>query len=164
MNRTSRIVSRKIFVSVLYEHISNNTATHQDRLRIDLFEDPSRALEHMLYMARWFFSKDQSTSAATQDLVDVEYLKGLIVGWSNADKIVQAVNGHSTTFQFASMDPIDQAIFLSWGIEYLVHDTPFKVIINEMIEIAKRYGDEWSPGLINGIGHKVLHSLKESDS
>jgi transcription termination factor NusB len=28
-----------------------------------------------------------------------------------------------------------------------------------MIEIAKRYGDEWAPKLINGIGHKVIESL-----
>jgi transcription termination factor NusB len=28
-----------------------------------------------------------------------------------------------------------------------------------MIEIAKRYGDEGAPKLINGIGHKVIESL-----
>ena len=28
-----------------------------------------------------------------------------------------------------------------------------------MIEIAKRYGDEGAPKLINGIGHKVMEEL-----
>lgn len=49
------------------------------------------------------------------------------------------------------MDEIDQAIFLAGGIEALVHKTPLKILMNEMIEIAKRYGDEGSPKLINGI-------------
>lgn len=160
MSRASRIVSRKIFVSVLYEQLSLNTATHQEKLQVDVFEDPSRALEHMLYMARWFFSSWEESRSRADSMIDVEFLKGLIVGWSNAQAIVDAVNTHSTTFRFDAMDPIDQAIFLEGGIEYLVHQTPFKVMINEMIEIAKRYGDEWSPGLINGIGHKVLESLQ----
>ena len=32
--------------------------------------------------------------------------------------------------------------------------------MNEMIEISKRYGDEGSPKLINGIGHKVIEELE----
>jgi transcription termination factor NusB len=44
-------------------------------------------------------------------------------------------------------------------VEYIVHKTPIKIVLNEMIEIAKRYGDEGAPKLINGIGHKVIESL-----
>jgi transcription termination factor NusB len=40
------------------------------------------------------------------------------------------------------MDPMDKAIFLAGGVEYLIHKTPVKIVLNEMIEIAKRYGDE----------------------
>ena len=44
-------------------------------------------------------------------------------------------------------------------MEYIAHQTPREVLINEMIEIAKRYGDETSPKLINGIGHKMIEQL-----
>jgi transcription termination factor NusB len=29
-------------------------------------------------------------------------------------------------------------------------------LLNEMIELAKRYSDEWAPKLINGIMHKII--------
>jgi transcription termination factor NusB len=56
--------------------------------------------------------------------------------------IVRSVQSYSTTFAFERMDPIDKAIFLGGGVEYMIHKTPLKIILNEMIEIAKRYGDE----------------------
>ncbi|MEI7477699.1 MAG: transcription antitermination factor NusB [bacterium] len=34
--------------------------------------------------------------------------------------------------------------------------TPKEVILNEMIELAKKYGDDGSSKLINGILHKIL--------
>jgi transcription termination factor NusB len=40
------------------------------------------------------------------------------------------------------MDTIDQAIFLLGYIEDKVLQTPKEVLLNEMIELAKRYSDE----------------------
>jgi transcription termination factor NusB len=31
-------------------------------------------------------------------------------------------------------------------------------LLNELIELAKRYDDEWSPKLINWIMHKIVNS------
>ena len=72
---------------------------------------------------------------------------------------MDTVTTHSTSFPFDDMDPIDQAIFLEAGIELMVHNTPLKILLNEMVEIAKRYGDEGSSKLVNGIGHKALQEL-----
>ena len=33
-------------------------------------------------------------------------------------------------------------------------------VINELIELAKRYDDEWSPKLLNGIMHKVFNNIE----
>ena len=46
-------------------------------------------------------------------------------------------------------------------VEYEQIGTPPQVIINEMVELAKRYGDASSPKLINGIGHYLFSSDKE---
>ncbi len=40
------------------------------------------------------------------------------------------------------MDYIDQALLTATGLETVCIKTDKKVILNEMIEIAKRYGDE----------------------
>lgn len=45
--------------------------------------------------------------------------------------------------------------------EILYTETPYKVAINEAIEIAKKYGDDNSPNFINGILASVV---KESEN
>lgn len=45
--------------------------------------------------------------------------------------------------------------------EMLYTDTPYKVAINEVIEIAKRYGEDNSPNFINGI---LASIVKESEN
>lgn len=39
--------------------------------------------------------------------------------------------------------------------------TPKEVILNETIKLAKKYGDQWSPKLINWILHKVITAEEE---
>lgn len=45
--------------------------------------------------------------------------------------------------------------------EILFAKTPYKVAINEVVEIAKKYGDDTSPNFINGILASVV---KESEN
>lgn len=71
----------------------------------------------------------------------------------------QAVDAHAVSFQFDDMDMIDRVIFTLGYIEYDLLDTPKEVLLNEMVELGKRYGDDASPKLLNGIGHKVLSDI-----
>lgn len=45
--------------------------------------------------------------------------------------------------------------------EILFTETPYKVAINEVVEMAKKYGDDTSPNFINGILASVV---KESEN
>ena len=45
--------------------------------------------------------------------------------------------------------------------EILYTETPYKVAINEAIEIAKKYGDDSSPNFVNGI---LASIVKESEN
>lgn len=162
MGISSRIVSRKIFIMSIYEQlISAKMSEQEDPYNFQLFEDVSQAMIHMVYMAERFFTNEDKTKAQVNDMVDIAYLKPLLSWWkNNYAAVIAAVENNSSTFGFEKMDPIDKAIFL-WGwVEFLIHKTPLKIIMNEMIEISKRYGDEWSPKLINGIGHKVIQELE----
>ena len=44
--------------------------------------------------------------------------------------------------------------------EILYTDTPFKVVINEVVELAKKYGDDLAPNFVNGI---LASIIKESE-
>ncbi len=161
MSMKARIVSRKIFVMSIYEQLVGQTAIGMsDNYDFPLYKDSSLAMSHMVYMAERFFTNGEKESEDIYDMVDIAFLKEMIVWWMTAvPAVVRAVQSHATTFSFEKMDPMDKAIFLAGGVEYLIHKTPVKIILNEMIEIAKRYGDEGAPKLINGIGHKVIETL-----
>ena len=130
------------------EEIKEKIAKYAEQYDID--EDFSYIMWH-------FF--DQWSS----DDVDVDYV--LQVWWSlkkyekGFDK---KINSYTKTFSYEKMDPMDQVLLLLWYIEYKVLWTPKEVIINEMVELAKRYADDWSPKLVNWILHELL-SKEESE-
>lgn len=162
MSMKARIVSRKIFVMSIYEQlVGQNAIDMSDNYDFPLYKDTSLAMSQMVYMAKRFFTNgEKEESEDIYDMVDIAFLKEMILWWMTAvPAVVRAVQSHATTFSFEKMDPMDKAIFLAGGVEYLIHKTPVKIILNEMIEIAKRYGDEGAPKLINGIGHKVIETL-----
>ena len=62
---------------------------------------------------------------------------------------------------FDSLDPVERAI-LRVGAYELIHssDVPKKVVINEMIEIAKVFGSDHSYKFINGVMDKMAKTLR----
>jgi transcription termination factor NusB len=71
------------------------------------------------------------------------------------------VDSYATTFKYIDMDIIDQSLFLLGYVERKTLWTPKEVIINELIELAKRYSDDWSPKLLNGVMHKIITAQME---
>ena len=143
-----RIVSRKILVISIYEQIIQSTSYNDSyvfilgpsdptRYHFPLFNETDVLIDHMGYMAEWFFDKEKTIT------IDVPFLREMIQEWDKSiDGIITIINKHCTSFPFEKMDPMDKAIFLAGSIEHIVHKTPKQVLLNEMIEIAKRYGDE----------------------
>lgn len=77
------------------------------------------------------------------------------------DETVEYVNKHTQSFLFSEMNTMNQSLFILWYVEWKVLETPKEILLNELIELAKRYDDEWSPKLINGIMHKIFNNLEK---
>lgn len=58
------------------------------------------------------------------------------------------------------VDPVDRAILRLGSYEILKTDTPRKVVINEAVELAKRFGTADSHRFVNGILDKFVRSEK----
>ena len=102
----------------------------------------------------WFFYE-----WAWED-IDFDYISKVGIPFIKyVEEVSQKVNEYAQTFVYNQMDPLDQAIFLLGYTEWKELGTPKEVLLNEMIELAKRYSDEWAPKLINGIMHKVIAQL-----
>ena len=64
----------------------------------------------------------------------------------------------------AELDPVELAI-LRIGVCELAHhpEIPFRVIINEAVELAKVFGAEQSHRYINGVLDKVARDLRRAE-
>ena len=69
------------------------------------------------------------------------------------DRIDSVLERHAPAFPLNEMAAVDRNV-LSLAIYELIfdnHESPFRVIINEAIEIAKGYGSESSGRFVNGV-------------
>ncbi|MDR0650702.1 MAG: hypothetical protein LBG59_04845 [Candidatus Peribacteria bacterium] len=135
-------------LKALWEYNAKEGERFQSNLNVSLAED---AEEELLYYLKHFFDqwKDEE--------VDMDYLLQVGRSFSHyVQEVKEMVNTYAETFTYQQMDVIDQAIFLLGYSEYQVLHTPKEILINEMVELAKRYSDEGAPKLINGIMHNVL--------
>lgn len=103
-------------------------------------------LQH-IYMSWW-------------DSLDYPYVERILQAIPSAVPSIQKlVDTYITSFSFDRMDAMDKALFTLWYIEYKEFHTPKEVILNELVELAKRYADPGSGKLINGIMHKILADI-----
>ena len=89
------------------------------------------------------------------------FMKELVVSLVNKmeeiDEIIQKFSDH---WILDRMTVLDRNILRMGACELLFNfSTPPKVVINEAIDIAKKYGNEDSPEFINGILDKVYNEI-----
>lgn len=107
--------------------------------------------EEIPYYLRAFFDQRKSEE------LDAEYLNLMIQAFPHfSETIKDLVNTHTDSFPYEQMEVCNQALFLLGYTEYQVIHSPKAVIINEMVELAKRYADEGAPKVLHAIFDKIL--------
>lgn len=81
------------------------------------------------------------------------YLYSLTMGTvENKDKYVDKINQHlRQDWTFERLSVLEQSILLISFQEILENDTPKPIVINEAITLAKKYCDDDSYKLLNGV-------------
>jgi transcription antitermination protein NusB len=114
---------------------------------------------------------DQDRTVADQFLVRrlannrplVQFARELLTESTRRKRdIDKALSAKAANWSLRRMAAIDRNILRLGAYELLYTDTPGRVIINEAIELAKRYGDRQSSIFVNGILDRILHE-KSSD-
>jgi transcription antitermination factor NusB len=87
-----------------------------------------------------------------------EWSKG---AWENLKECDELITGSTIKWQFTRLSPVDKSILrLSVYQLKFCADIPPKVVINEAIELAKKYSTDKSPGFVNGVLDAVLKKLQ----
>lgn len=95
-----------------------------------------------------FFEESEITDKQAK-----EYIKDVVYGNSDKSKeILDMISKNlKENWEIERISKINLAL-LKLGIYEIVYkELPFKVVINEVVELAKKYGEETSHSFINGI-------------
>ena len=83
----------------------------------------------------------------------IEYIKDAVFGIEKHKKeILEKIENHlKAEWKIDRISKIDLAILRLAIYEIKYKEIPFKVVINEAVELAKKYGEDSSKNFVNGI-------------
>lgn len=108
--------------------------------------------------------KDKSTSriikdtAEAQEFIPNKYIKAVLRGTEEKlDELDALINDASVEWRIERMSAVSLSILrlAVYEMLYCAEDVPFKVAINEAVELAKTFDDDNAPAFINGILNKI---------
>jgi N utilization substance protein B len=107
------------------------------------------------------------TIAANFDLPESAraFAKELVCGvTSRRDELDALLTEHSRNWRISRMAAVDRNILRLAVYELLRTATPASVILDEAIELARRFGDQPSPAFVNGVLDAIAHTIERHDA
>lgn len=139
MSGSSRHLARRAVVQALYQW----DMTQQSRLDIE----------------KYFLSDD------SQKKSDMEYFQELI---REIPRLVEELDGNLKPFvdrSIKSIDPVERAILRLATYEMLHHpEIPYRVVLNEAIELSRTFGSDNGYRFVNGILDKMGAELRSVEA
>lgn len=91
-----------------------------------------------------------------------KYIKDAVYGIeSNRKEIIKQIKDElSEKWDISRLSKISLAILKLAVYEMIYAKVPYKVVINEAVELAKKYGDDSTPAFVNGILASVVKKNK----
>ena len=89
----------------------------------------------------------------------IKFAQSLLSGTRrNRSELDEMLKAKADNWSLERMAATDRNILRLAAFEILYSDTPDRVVINEAVELAKRYGSKQSPQFVNGILDSLLPS------
>jgi N utilization substance protein B len=86
------------------------------------------------------------------EVADLGYFKDLLLGIEKHREAIDQKMRPYLDREVAQVDPIERAVLRIATYELLYrHDVPYRVVINEAIEVAKRFGADFGHTYVNGV-------------
>ena len=95
-----------------------------------------------------------------------EYLNDVIPGIIEKHEILKSVISENlkSDWQIERISKVNLALLKLAVYEIQYKKLPYKAIINEVVELAKKYGDETSSQFINGVLASVVRKMQEGEN
>lgn len=114
--------------------------------------------ENLQEQIELFFENEEISDKKTK-----QYINSVVNGIeNNISEIEQKISENlKKDWKLDRISKINLVLLKLAIYEILYTETPYKVAINEVVEISKKYGDDTSPNFINGI---LASIVKESEN
>jgi len=132
-----------------------------------------RAREFALQgLYQWQLAKGDAAAIAAElaeargfEKLDADYFRQLLNGAIASAPELEAALVPCLDRKFSQLSPVERAILLIGAYE-LVHqqEVPYRVVINEAVELAKIYGGTDGHKFVNGVLDKVAPRLRPAES
>ena len=74
------------------------------------------------------------------------------------------IQAHSNNWRIDRMAIVDRNILRLGAYELLNTDTPLPIVLNEAVDLARRFGSDPSPAFVNGILDALAASVREPEA
>lgn len=132
----SRRVAREELFKLIFEIESNNT-DEMKKIVDDYFQRESTELQ-----------KDE------REFIE-RYANGII---NNIEKIDKTLMENMTGWSLNRIGVVERVLLKIATYEVLFENTASEIVVNEVVELAKKYGDEKSHEFINGVLANVIRN------
>ena len=102
-----------------------------------------------------FWKSFEPTEREVQDLAE-QLVRGVARDRRKVDDLIEGV---STNWRLDRMAKVDRNVLRLAACELLEGEAPLKVVINEAIELGKKYGSESTGAFVNGVLDKIAQGL-----
>ena len=116
----------------------------------------------------WQLSGDDPLAQARTiegfEKTDARFVETLLRGvLARADELRAMISPHLSR-DFAKLSPVERAILYIGAFELASHpETPFKVVLNEAIELGKSFGATDGHRFVNGVLEKIAAELRPDE-
>jgi N utilization substance protein B len=107
---------------------------------------------------------DEFRHEQDMEIADVEYFEDLVRGVDAHRAELDAALAPHLDREMERVDPIERAA-LRLGAYELRHriDVPYRVVINEAVEVVKRFGTEYGHTYVNGVLDKLAADWRSAE-
>ncbi len=91
-------------------------------------------------------------SKNSKDFIE-KYVKGIV---EKKDEIEATLNSEMTNWSLDRIGNVERALLKFGTYELMFEDMGHEIVVNEIVELAKKYGDEKSHEFINGVLAKII--------
>ncbi len=128
------------------------------------FHKPDEGVTYEEFLSNFYIPEEMPKDSIFFELKDkldnndINYIKEVYVGVIEHNlEILKIISENLVGYTAERLYKVDFAILIYSIYELTYSDTPSKVVVNEAVELAKKYSDDKSPAFINGVLAKVIN-------